>query len=280
MKSTEECLKCIDRLGQRMLNLVPDKNNEQISSKIRDYLSKVDMNLTPMHISQGVFQIVQTETGINDPYIQIKKKANENALKLVNEVNKAIKASDDPVYSAIKASIAGNIIDYGISDDYNLEKTLNEVLKKEPAVNDYFQLKKEVEKTSSLTSLADNAGEIVFDKILLDVLTTHYSFDKIRLIVKKHPFINDVTKNDIKELGFEKINQLEVIEIDNHSPSSYQQQMIDQVNKSDLTISKGQGNLEMIYDLSPGAYFLFIVKCQLIGEEVGVKEGEIMITYS
>ena len=69
-----------------MLNLIPNKANiELLKTKIAEYLSVADLTLTPMHISQGIFRIVQAETGVNDPYIQIKKEANEAAMELVDK---------------------------------------------------------------------------------------------------------------------------------------------------------------------------------------------------
>ena len=173
--------------------------------------------------------------------------------------------SDEPLFDAIKISIAGNIIDYGMKSEYNLSNTLEEVLKKRPHINDFKLLKEKLSKSKIITILADNAGEIVFDKLLIENINQMFKIDKINLIVKKYPFINDVIPEDVIDLGFNEISNVKIVALE---------------NLTNVVIAKGQGNFELLYDRKLGVFFLFIVKCEVIGDILNAEEGDVIISFN
>jgi len=246
--------------------------------KVVHYLREVNLKLTPMEISFGMNEIIQQETGINDPLSKVKEESNVNALKLVDNANQIIENSEDPLFDAIKISISGNIIDYGMKSDYDLSATLKEVLKKEPFINDYQLLRENLSKSKKLVFLADNAGEIVFDKLLIETINSLFEIDKIILVVKKYPFMNDVTLEDIHNLGFNNIPNLELAEVENLTTENYFNKLEIFIDSADLVIAKGQGNFEVLRDRKLDLFFLFLVKCKVIEELLKSEEGNIIIS--
>jgi uncharacterized protein with ATP-grasp and redox domains len=259
--------------------ILSTEEKQKILGAINRYLQEVDLSLTPMEISYGMNEIIQRETGIEDPLKDLKRESNEKAQKLVKKAREIIKNSSDPIYTAIKIAISGNIIDFGVKTEYNLVDTLDEVLKDTPLIDDYNLLKEKLNQAETLTFLADNAGEIVLDKLLIETLVSTFSFKKIFLIVKKYPFGNDVTPEDLENLDFEKISNLEIVALDNLSTINYPDQIKPFIEETDLTISKGQGNFELLYGKDFGLFFLFIVKCKEVGQILSAKNGSVILIF-
>ncbi len=281
MKSSPQCLDCIEKAAERILRIskIKSEKNQLVMEKVKNYLSKVNRNLTPMEISFGMNEIIQREIGIYDPFKKIKEESNINALKLISRANQMIKRSDKPIFDAIKISIAGNIIDYGMELEYNLSDTLEEVLRKNPFINDFQLLKEKLTKSKIITILADNAGEIVFDKLLIENINRMFNIDKINLIVKTYPFMNDVILEDVKDLDFDEIPNVKIIALENSIKADYFKNLKPFIQNVDVVIAKGQGNFELLYDRNLGIFFLFIVKCKEIGDIMSAEEGESIISY-
>ena len=280
MNSFPLCIECITDAAKRTLNLLELRleKKQSVMEKVVHYLREVNLKLTPMEISFGMNEIIQQETGINDPLSKVKEESNVNALKLVDNANQIIENSEDPLFDAIKISISGNIIDYGMKSDYDLSATLKEVLKKEPFINDYQLLRENLSKSKKLVFLADNAGEIVFDKLLIETINSLFEIDKIILVVKKYPFMNDVTLEDIHNLGFNNIPNLELAEVENLTTENYFNKLEIFIDSADLVIAKGQGNFEVLRDRKLDLFFLFLVKCKVIEELLKSEEGNIIIS--
>ena len=262
MQAREQCIPCMRKQAERTLSILKlnNEDRQKILHLVDNFLANTKLSRCPMEIAQEMNRIIERETGILDPYETVKYESNKKALSLLPLVSKLLSQYKDELFGAIKASIAGNIIDYGIRSNYNLEQTLLEVFNKEPIINHYFQLKKELEKANVLTLLADNAGEIVFDIFLLEI-------------------INDVTQKELNQLDLSKIKNLQIIEIDNEKPNQYQQSIRSILDSSDVIISKGQGNFELFYNEYQGIFFLFMIKCSFVGETIGQQEGEYVILY-
>jgi len=281
MKTNPQCVECIEKAARRTLSIlkIQDKEQQQIVSKVEEYLSRVNRNLTPMEISFGINEIIREETGIYDPFKLIKEESNNNAMKLMSRAKKILEKSEEPLFDAIRIAIAGNIIDYGMKTGYNLSKTLDEVMKKKPFINDYQLLKEKLAKAKTITFLADNAGEIVLDKLLVDEINRVFEVEKINLIVKKYPFMNDVILEDLESLGFDKIANLEIVALENLTSNNYVDLIEPYILKTDVVIAKGQGNFELLYEKKLGIFFLFIIKCDMIKDILKSEKEDVMVAY-
>ncbi|MHA1400304.1 MAG: damage-control phosphatase ARMT1 family protein [Candidatus Heimdallarchaeaceae archaeon] len=281
LKTSPICLNCIEKTAFRLLERlkIPEENQSSIIKEIKSYLSNVDVGLTPMEISFGLYKLLQEKTGCYDPLQELKEESNSNAIKLLPKAQEYIQASDDPILTAIKISIAGNIIDYSINDDVDLSQTLEVVLKKEFLSNQYNLFREKIQQSQELTILVDNAGEIIFDTLLLELLNREFQFEQINLIVKEYPFSNDVTLKDLEQVDFSKIPNLNILSVKNTLDFNYKSQIKSIIEKSDFVISKGQGNFELLYGEELGIFFLFIIKCEEIAKVLSAKVGEIVLLY-
>jgi len=285
MKARVECIPCILRqiLKAACLANASKACQMEILRETMEYLLKVDWNETPIILSLEPYRIVRLKTGVWDPFSQVKHEFNQKALNQYSKLKKIIQDSSDPLRMAIKISAVGNIIDFGPLSREEIEETLNRSLEKKFTIDDYEIFRKRIEKAETILFFADNAGEIVFDKLLLEVLLDEFDIERVTLVVKGGPFINDVTIKDVKQVGLDKIPNLEIKFLSNGDPNSgvypCSPEAISWIKSHDITISKGQGNFENFSGIS-SIFFLLVAKCEVVAEELGVQIGDLVFRYN
>ncbi|BES81800.1 hypothetical protein PABY_13670 [Pyrodictium abyssi] len=116
----------------------------------------------------------------------------------MDEVKSMIARHEDPLRAAVKAAIAGNIIDFAAVETYDLRATIEKVMKQKPAIDDYSRLREEVQSAETLLYFADNAGETVLDKLIIEemIRARGRPFKKISFVVKEGSIINNATIED------------------------------------------------------------------------------------
>ncbi|GAF96550.1 unnamed protein product, partial [marine sediment metagenome] len=239
-----------------------------------------DLSKKPPEFARLVYNIIEEITGNEDPYKEIKKRDNEHAISLLPEIKSIIKKSEDKLFTSIKIAIAGNIMDFAANSDYDLKKTIEKVLESDFAINDYEKFKEGIKKATSIAYLADNAGEIVFDKLLIEKIR-ELNNCKIYLFVKGKPIVNDATEIDTKIIGINNFDNIEIKKINTGFPNTgmkkESKEFISFIKQMDLVISKGQGNYESLSEVNANIYFLLIAKCHVIARDLGVKKGSIIL---
>jgi len=233
-------------------------------------LSTFPRNSTPPQLAYRIHQQVQQLTNNMDPYREDKKQATQQALALYPELKKKVNEASDPLEMALRIAIAGNIIDLGVADSYDLDATLSRVLTQPLAINDLIPLRSALAKSVSILYLADNAGETVFDKVLIETLELPVTY-----VVKAGPIINDATHEDALVAGIDQVAK--IIDNGSNAPGTLLDQCSDVFRKhftqADLIIAKGQANYESLSDSSAPIFFLLQAKCNVIAQDLGIAEG-------
>ena len=253
------------------------KYQEEILRKIFDYYSKADYNQLTIAASKDIHKIVRDVSGNDDPFKSLKSKYNEEALNYYQKYEKSIKTDKNPLDKAMRFAIAGNIIDFGLVHDFDVEEKINNVFESEFPVDDSKELFDEINKAKSILYLGDNTGEIVFDKLFLETI----KHPNVTFVVRDSPILNDATKEDAEWAGIDKTVK-EVITNGDNSPgtllNSVSEEFLDHFNSADLIISKGQGNFEGLSHITDkNIYFLLTVKCDLVAERLGVAKGDSVV---
>lgn len=280
MKIGLECIPCFVRQAFEAGGLVTSDNElrERILREVLSYLSEKSFDGTAPSIGRDIHGIVKTLTGDNDPYYKAKQDSNTLALQLIPSLKGSIQDSLDPFETALRLAIAGNIIDYGQGDTID-EETIKNALSQcltQPIARDSIEnLKHELSQASNILYLADNAGEIVFDRLLIDELQ-HYP---VRLAVRGKPIINDALREDAARAGIDTV--IEVIDNGADIPGTIieecSQEFRERFFESDLIIAKGQGNYETLSDSPKKIFFLLKVKCPVIARDIGCNVGDIVV---
>jgi uncharacterized protein with ATP-grasp and redox domains len=265
--------------------LKPDASREKIlatQKKFMEYLLSFDLEkkASPI-IGKVAYNLVAEALGLKDPYASIKKKYNELALQFYDEATELVNKAKDPLFKAIVVSALGNTIDFGTNHKIDFIEDIKNFSPDNLAINDYEEFKDSLEHTNNLLILLDNAGEIVFDKLLVETLISSFPELSITCSVRSAPIINDATLEDATFIGLTEI--VKVIE-GSGTPGIDLPSTTDEFKryfflKDGVILSKGQGNFESLYGMeipNKEIFYLLKAKCSLMERLFSVKEGNII----
>ncbi len=294
IKVSPECIVCLARQAIKAAKAVgaPEELQFKVLKEVMTTLTSLEWRGCPPDLARPVFRTIRRVLGVNDPYKRIKKLSNDLMLSLYDKVKEIVMRSQDPLRTAVIASIAGNAFDIAVMSEEDLMKIGNEflsflkdVMKRRVGVDDYDILRNKVMNSNSLLVFLDNAGEIVLDKLLLETMikVRGEEFVRVTLVVKGGPIINDATPHDVDYVGFkEVVPNLVVKTVSNGDPGTGPDRRDESVmrwfREHDLKIFKGQGNFEALSDI-PDSFFLLITKCELVARALGAKVGDVIIKY-
>ncbi len=252
---------------------------------VTDEIKATDMSKPPAYSTTFMHRKIRQLLG-KDPFGDIKSEYNQAALRLYPELRERVFQSNDPLWTASRLAIAGNIIDFGIFSSVDIIGTVERALSSAITIDHYSRLKHEVDSHSGVFYLLDNSGEIVFDRLLIEVLVKMGK--KVTAVVKGAPVLNDSTAYDAEETGLTEIcevvdNGCDCIGTILEMTSPDFNRMFD---NADFIISKGQGNFETLgcpdnRDKRPKEIiFLLQAKCDVVSREMGISRGSMVLLSS
>lgn len=284
MKLQPECVTCIIaqvRTVSDMLKLSEQKKQEAMRDTI-DYLGAANYEgCTPESMGE-LWQILLGHVGEADPYASIKSQCNHEAMKMIPVTREKILRAKDPLVTALKYAIAGNLIDYGLEHPVSIEDQNEQIdtIAKAPFARDSSEaLRKAISQAKTMLYLGDNAGEIVFDKLLIEEIHREYPKVQISFVVKGSAVLNDVTKTDALEVGMDAVAR--ILDNGDCAPGTVLPRTSGafraEFDAADVILSKGQGNFESLNEeKKKGLFFLFTAKCDSVCAEVNVPKLSIV----
>lgn len=276
MKTYLDCYPCffIQALKTSQMITQDERKIRKILTEVSLTLPKLSFESTPSEIGKEVYRIISEMTGEDDPYKEIKEKCIREALLLYPELKKLINSSEDRLMTAIRLSIAGNVIDFGANVEFNLKEDIESILSQDFAINHYLEFCQALDKAEKILYIADNAGETVFDRLLIEELQKPVIY-----VVRERPIINDATREDAIHSEIDKV--AEIISSGCDAPGIVlklcSEEFLDVYSSADLIISKGQGNYEGLSEEDRSLFFLLKAKCPVIARDIKVKEGSIIL---
>ncbi len=276
MKTYLDCLPCFVEQALRASRIATDDDKliKQVLDEVGDMIKEIPMENTPAESGILIYGKIREITGVTDPYRKIKQQHIAEAKTLYPELEKTAMASDDPLLTAIRLAIAGNVIDLGINKTFDIVADVKKILKQDFGIFDYEAFKTKLAAAESILYIGDNAGESVFDKILIKQLKK-----PVKYTVRSQPIINDATMEDALASGLDAVAEL--IESGSIAPGTILNRCTPEFMRiyrnADMVISKGQGNYEGLSDEKRTIFFLLKAKCPVIAGDLGVKEGDIIL---
>ena len=287
MKTNLDCIPCFQRQALQAVRFITDDNilQEQILREVMQNLLEFRWDTSPPEMAHKVNKIVRMWTKVNDPYREVKQKSNEIVLTQYSTFKKMVKDNNDPLRIAIRLAIAGNIIDYGAIQDLDLHtviQKIHKIVKRKFIIDDYAKFQMKLKNAQTLLFFADNAGEIGFDKLLIETMLKKQHFKRISFVVKGGPIINDATIEDALHIGLDKLPNIHFFTTSNGDlgtgPTRKSEEVKDWIETHDLVLSKGQGNYEGLSEFSD-IFFLLIAKCPIIASDIDVPINSIILKY-
>lgn len=276
MKTYLECIPCFMQQAYRTARVATNDEEKikQVLDSAGEMIKTISMEDTPPETGNHIYKNIREITRNNDPYQHLKKANIDEALKLYPELKKRIVKSKDPLLTAIRIAIAGNVIDLGVNKSFNIIDDLQKVLKQDFSVFDYETFKKHLKRAKFVLYIGDNAGESVFDRLLIETIGKPATF-----VVREVPVINDCVIEDAVASGLDRVS--EIISSGSTAPATIlslcNPSFIEKFNQADFIISKGQGNYEGLSEVSRPIFFLLKAKCKVIARDLDVNENDIVL---
>lgn len=280
MKVHYECASCYLRQVREALDLATD--DEDLKMRITEQTNKIlcskfRKGAVANEIGTEIHRTIKRETGNPDPYHDLRDKSDQIAMQFLPMVEKILK-NDNSLKNYLKVAIAGNILDFGaLGLDSDIKSLVTSTVEKDLAVDHSQQLELELKKSINVLYLADNVGEVVFDKLLIKKLQEYDV--QVTVALKKFPILNDACMKEALDVGLDDVAQLTTTGTDSigviyHDLSDDFKQ---EFEKSDMVIAKGLGNYEGLSEMElddKPIFCLLNAKCQPIARDIGVELGE------
>jgi damage-control phosphatase, subfamily I len=275
LKTSLDCVPCFLRQALEAARFITDDPSvhEQILRQVLRSAADMDLCQPPPVMARMFYRRLSEMSGLEDIYREAKDRFNQLAMELAPELRRRIREDADPLMTAVRVAIAGNVIDFGINAGIT-EEDLHGAIRKafdEPLAGQTEEFREAISRADTILYLADNAGEIVFDRLLIEQLP----IERVVLGVRGRPVINDATVADARAVGLAEM----VTVIDNGSDvpgtalAYCKEEFLQAFSDADLIIAKGQGNFETLSDNAGPIFFLFKVKCPVVASHVGLPLG-------
>lgn len=244
------------------------------------------LDTSPAEMGRAIYGMISKVTGKKDPYKEIKEESNKLALKVYPKLKTKVQESENPLLIAVLLAITGNLIDFSRKDfqeitaeidkiaDYNFDLEIINTNKH----FDYQLFCKRLLEAKSVLYLADNAGEVVFDRILIEQLVRDYQ-KNVLYVVKGKPALNNALVEDAISCGINKFAN--IISCGADCPGVILKycspEFMRLFEEAEIIISKGQCNYEALSGETNPLFFLLIAKCPVIARHVGCAVGDYVL---
>ncbi|GAW32942.1 DUF89 domain-containing protein [Carboxydocella sp. JDF658] len=282
MQVSLECVPCYLRqvLNAMQHGEIPVEEQGKILDQILLEIPQLDKTATPALNSSLLLHRLQEMAGVGDLFQEAKEKSNEQALALLPLLREMVSEADWPLELAVKLAVAGNIVDLGILQDYDLEASIRQVLHEPFTIYHLPALAQDLRTARKVLIIGDNSGEIIFDSLLVEQLL---ALDlEVTYSVKAGPILNDATREDAEAAGLPRLCR--VIDTGNNFlgvvPEHSGQEFLQAMAEADVVISKGQANYESLEGTELAGektYFLLKAKCPLVAAHLGVELGDLVL---
>jgi damage-control phosphatase, subfamily I len=276
MKTYPECFTCLVKLANYTMDTaeVESETKYEILRNVLQVIQEADVMVSPSEIAADTNQVIQEMTGIEDMYLAIKEANTIEAQVLYPQLKALVANAADPLEMAIRISAAGNIIDVVHVDDYDLWQIVEDAVSQPLEGNGLETFRAALQTTSSLLYLADNAGETVFDRVLIETLEIPVTY-----VVKGGPIMNDATHAEALSAHIDQVAR--IVSSGSSSPgtalSRCSPEFIETFQQAELILAKGQANYETLEDLgNENLFFLLRIKCPIIARHIGFAQGNVV----
>lgn len=278
MRTFLDCAPCFMRQALEAARMATDDEavHEEVVRRTAMKIGSLDMGLTPPYMAQRIHRLVRELTGNSDPYREVKERTNRLALDLLPSARQRVEEAESPLEMAVRMAIAGNIIDFGLAHCFR-EQAIDEVLQRAAVAPLHGKVENFIDdaaQASSILYLADNAGEIVFDRLLIEILGPH----RVTLVVRGKPILNDVLREDVVAAGLEGV---EVVDNGSDAPGTILEDcsvdLRERFAAAEMVIAKGQGNYETLSGSGRPVWFVLMAKCAVIARHIGCDTGSFVL---
>ena len=277
MRLDSQCILCL--LKRHAETAAKCGSEEQVTAFTRDLMRLLcdgPVEMSAPFYTPGITKLFTAHFGLaEDRFAQEKEDSNRYAMARFHRLTQLVRASDEPLYAGLQAAILGNYIDFSaLQGEVSFER-LDEMLSLLHTIevdrDTFAALRADLERGRQLLYLTDNAGEIVFDRVFLEVIRDTFPNLSITVCVRGGPAQNDATAEDAQKIGM----PFRVIGNGTRIPGTVLElaspELKNALGTADVIIAKGQANVETLLDTGHGynIYYAFLVKCKRFIDRFG-----------
>ena len=287
MQMEAQCVSCLISRAFQEVQLATDDLEKQLAA-ITEVIGVLYSSLTeggrmeriPAFVGTRRDHIIHRVTGCPDPYAKLKKASNEAALKLIPALESYVMQSPGPKQRFRRACMAaslGNVIEYGVAGHeipWDNMAALIAQAESELAIDHIPQLFRLAKKAKTVLYLTDNAGEIVFDQLLIQTILDLGA--QVTVAVKDAPVLNDAMLADAKAAGLPVLT--EVVTTGGWAvgvlPQWCSNEFLNRYASAELVIAKGMGHHETLpeFTLPSPTVHLLRTKCWPVARSLEVEK--------
>ncbi len=278
------CLECIPCFGKQIVEVAvmmdgDEKKQKEAVKAMMAAFADFDLDDSPPLFAQRLSRIARPYLEGKDPFHDIKERFNNLAMHILPDLELRVKEAPDPFGLAARLCIVGNVIDSGVVG-YKLEEgaVTKEIMNasEEELFGDIEIFRESFLSAKKILWLADNAGEIVLDQLLLSFVDP----GRVTIAVRGMPILNDATLSDAQDIGLTSMYR--VIENGSDAPGTILEDCSPEFRKvfdeADLIVSKGQGNYETLSSFPDDRiFYLMKAKCPIIARDINCCVGRLVI---
>lgn len=250
-------------------------------SALKTYAAEIDGAVNSAKLATAVHRSAYEAMGWRDPYAELKVRADEEASKYAERLEKFIDSSGDRFAAAVRVSIIGNVMDFGsgiaIDDPDEFGEQFQRLLEQGVDSDQTEELRKLVEESKTVVYMLDNCGEGIFDAMLMREIRRMGK--RVVGVVRGEPILNDVTREDALRAGLDK--DMDIMLTSNAFSIGVDMDLIGddlrrEIASSAVIIAKGMANYESLSDVDPGAPIAYLLraKCIPVAASLGVSVGD------
>ena len=273
MRIWPDCIPCILRMS---LNIARTAVKDEL--KIRDFMEDIlksdnfrgnNWAITAPEIIRDIWLMMQKRFGVRDPLKTVKAEQNKAGLKIYPDAREFVYQSPDPFLESLKFAVSGNAIDIMTGSTKKPSKKFMKTLQGGSIDPKQVEvLKERLARAKKLVYLGDNCGEIVLDKLFIEVIREKYDLEMI-FVVRTTPVLNDATRAEALDVGLDQVATVMENGISEPIPGTLlakaSPELHQRINEADLVISKGGGNYDLLSEeksLTGKCTFLMQAKCE------------------
>ena len=281
MRLRPDCLPCLYNQTLRLAKVAGC--NEECSVEVlhegAKFLASLALDRTPPEAAAELYPMLSRIIGTDDPYEEQKLRSIQKAKELLPWVEQKLKESEDPLKAALRAAVAGNVIDFATQVSFDLEEEVKAIFEARFAIDEMEGFIQRSQKSKDLVIIGDNAGEHLFDKLMIEVFHRYFPNLRIYYFVRGRPIINDVTMKEAKMVGMDEV--CEVVDSGVDTPGFLMERANERARRiykeADLILAKGMGNFECMESYEDARlFFLFKVKCSVVAARTGCTIGDLL----
>jgi uncharacterized protein with ATP-grasp and redox domains len=283
VKLLAECYACAMRQTLAAARLVTDDHSfhHRCLREAALILARAREDMTPPEVGEEFYRMVRELSGEDDPFREQKLRQNEVVTALLPWLRDTVAVAPDPLLMAVRLSIAGNAVDPGAQESFDLERSVRDAVGGEAGLGAYPALREGLARAKRVLFIADNCGEVVFDRVLIETILARLDVE-VTLAVRGAPIINDVTELEAREVGMDRL--CEIVSSGMEMPGTLLARTTGHFREAfegaDLVISKGQGNWETLEEAEREIFFLFQAKCSAVAAVNGCAVGQSLLVLS